>query len=91
MAVFAIVLKSPNNSVSDRVERAYPDLFRLSPTFMLVTSNEVAQRVAEKVGVRGDSRASDASGFVVKLAQAYSGHTDLGLWDWFKEHRDDFA
>ena len=91
MAVFAVVLKEANGSVSERLERAYPDHFRLSPTFAMVVADDVAQRVAEKVGIKGDGRISNASGVVFRLTSHYSGYTDRGLWDWIDKHKTNLA
>ena len=90
MPVFAIVLKEPNQQVLDRVDKEYPGSFRLSPTFAMVSSDELSERVATKVGIKGENQAPEASGAVFMLRGAYSGYTTRSLWEWLGRHEGDF-
>ena len=90
MSVFAIVLKEPDQQVLDRLDAAYPDNFRLSETFALVCSDELTEKVAKKVGLKGKDRIPDGSGAVFRLRGTYSGYTTRSLWEWLEEHEDHF-
>ncbi|MYH57477.1 MAG: hypothetical protein F4145_05635 [Boseongicola sp. SB0675_bin_26] len=93
MAVFGVILKEGNSEVWKRLEAAYPEPahFKLSRNFAIVTSEEVTQQVAEKVGIKGDTQVEDVSGVVFKLTSSHSGYTDRGLWEWIADHRGDFS
>ena len=43
MAVFAIVFKESSPQAQQRVQKAYPDCFQLSPTFTVVTTKDVSE------------------------------------------------
>ena len=90
MSVFAVVLREPNQQVLDRLDAEYPDNFQLSRTFAVVSSDELSQSVATKVGIKGENRAPGVSGAVFILQGAYSGYTDRSLWEWLGKHEDDF-
>lgn len=45
----------------------------------------LTQNLATLVGIKGDDRIADASGFVVKLEEfSYAGYTTRALWEWLK-------
>ena len=90
MSVFAMVLREPNQQVLDRLDAEYPDNFQLSPTFAVVSSDELTQSVATKVGIKGENQVQGVSGAVFILQGAYSGYTDRSLWEWLRKHEDDF-
>ena len=90
MPVFAIVLKEPNQQVLDRVDEEYPDNFRLSPTFAVVSSDDLSENVAIKAGIKGENQAPEASGAVFMLRGPYSGYTTRSLWEWLGRHEEDF-
>ena len=90
MSVFAIVLKEPNEQVLERLEVEYPDNFRLGRTFALVRSDELTEKVAKKVGIKGKDRVPDVSGAVFMLRGTYSGYTVRSLWEWLEKHEDHF-
>ena len=88
MSVFAIVLREPNKHVQGRVDAEYPTCFWLSPTFAVVATDELTEKVATRVGIKGDDRVPDASGVVLMLGGPYSGYTDRSLWEWLKKYED---
>ena len=86
MALFAIALTQPSQPVADLIQTHYPRYFEYSPTLYLVETDALAQDVAINVGIKGDSRVPDASGFVLKSQEfSYSGYTTRALWEWFKD------
>ena len=85
MAVFAIALIQPNQAVARLVKNKYPECYEYSPTLYMVEADAIAEAVAMTVGIKGDNRIEDASGFVIKLEEfSYSGYTARSLWDWLK-------
>ena len=90
MAVFAIVFKESSPQAQQRVQKAYPDCFQLSPTFTVVTTKDVSETVANRAGIQGDDRVEDVSGVVFKLQKTYSGYTTRTLWEWLEQHESDF-
>ena len=89
MSIFAVVLREPNPSIKERVEKYYPDHFPMNDTFFLVARGGIAETVAVKTGIKGEDQAENASGAVFKLNEGYSGFTTRALWDWLKVHGDD--
>ena len=86
MAVFAIALSQPNQSVSSLITTHYPECYKYSETLYLVQTDALAENVATNVGIKGEDRVSDASGFVIKLQEfSYAGYTTRSLWDWLRE------
>ena len=90
MPVFAIALRESNQQVLDRIDAEYPDNFRLSPTFSVVSSSDLTENVAVKAGIKGENQVPDVSGAVFMLQGAYSGYTTRSLWEWLGRHEDDF-
>ena len=90
MPVFAIVLREPNQQVLDRIDAEYPNHFHLSPTFSVVSSNDLTESVAMKAGIKGENQARDASRAVFMLQGSYSGYTTRSLWEWLGRHEGDF-
>ena len=85
-SIFLICLSEANESVSHLIQENYSDSFEYSPTLYLVVDECLAEALAKKVGIKGEDRIADASGFVVKLGEfSYSGYTMRSLWDWFRE------
>ena len=86
MAVFAIALVKNNPAVTSLIQANYPGCYEHSPTLYLVEEDALAETVAITVGIKGEARVSDASGFVLKLQEfSYSGYTTRSLWDWLKD------
>ena len=86
MAVFAVVLDEPHEEVEALIKKAYPECYRMNPTFFLVESKGIAQTVAEAVRIKGDDRVPNSTGVVIHLqSYSYAGHSSRALWDWFKK------
>ena len=86
MTVYAIALLEPNEAVSRKVGENYPGHYEYSPTLFLVESDVLAENVATDVGIKGENRIKDASGFVIKLEEfSYSGYTSRSLWEWLRK------
>lgn len=91
MSIFAVVLIEPNDQVAQLIKDRYPNPnhHQYNPTFYLINTDAIAQAVAENVGVKGENRIENASGFVIKLgAFSYSGYTARSLWDWLGSVED---
>ena len=86
MSVFAVVLIEPNADVKRRIAEKFPGHLEYTPTFFLLESDLLAEVVAASVGIKGDDRIEEASGFVIKLEEfSYSGYTSRSLWEWLRE------
>lgn len=86
MPIYAVVLIEPNAEVGGRIRREYPGSFEYTPTFFLLEADALAETVAISVGIKGDDRIEEASGFIIKLeAFSYSGYTSRTLWEWLRE------
>ena len=81
---YAIVLLNPNSEVAKRMRQHYPDSYEYTDTFFLVHGaiDDLVSTIAAKVGLKGEKRAPEASGVVLKLNHGYSGFTKPDLWDW---------
>lgn len=82
MSIHAVVLTEANAEVSKRIEMRYPQHYALNNTFFLVRSEEITEKVAIDVGIKGDERVEDALGVVFKLNGTYAGYAPRALWDW---------
>ena len=82
MRTFAIVLNEANLDIVERIERKYPDHYRITDTSFLVADDTIAEKVATTVGIKGDDRIENARGVVFKLNGAYSGYSSRSLWEW---------
>ena len=82
MTVFAVVLNEPNAEVERRLDSSYPGFFRFSDTFYLAQTDDIADSVAARIGIKGDERIEAARGVVFKLNRSYAGFTTRSLWDW---------
>ncbi len=86
MSVFAVVLIEPNADVTRRIVGKFPGYLEYTPTFFLLESDLLAEAVAASVGIKGDDRIEEASGFVIKLEEfSYSGYTSRTLWEWLRK------
>lgn len=83
--VFAVVLDEPNETVGERLDKEYANVFKYTDLFYLVPvdSAVVTRDVALKAGIKGTNR--DATGVVFKLNSAYSGYTKKALWEWLSD------
>lgn len=79
MSIHAVVLTEANAEVSKRIEVRYPQHYALNNTFFLVRSEEITEKVAIDVGIKGDERVEDALGVVFKLNGTYAGYAPCAL------------
>lgn len=81
---YAVVLRRPSPTVAERMRKHYPDSYEYTDTFFLVRGklDDLASTIAAKIGLKGDGRAPEASGVVLKLKHGFSGYTKPDLWDW---------
>ena len=66
-----------------RLEKAYPERYKLKDDLYLIKTPDLSQRVTIKVGIKGDDRI--VSGAVFRLNNIYAGYYDVDLWDWLDE------
>ena len=86
MEVFAIALFQPNSLVTESIQTSFPKHYEYNQTLYFVQADDLAETVAIKVGIKGDARVENSSGFVIKLQEfSYSGYTRRSLWDWLKD------
>jgi len=85
MPAFAVILNEENPEVSQRIEREYPEHYRITDTVFLLQSRKIADAVAVSVGIKGENRVEDARGVVFKLNSSYAGYSARTLWDWLQQ------
>lgn len=84
MRAYAVVLDELNSDVANRIEEAYPKHYKVNDMFYLVSADDIADQVAQTVGIKGDNRVEESSGVVFRLNGSYSGYTSRALWDWME-------
>ena len=84
MSVFAVALRGPNEGVWALLREKYTDNFEMSATLFLVRSDNVAEKIAMDVGMKGSDRVDGSSGVVFKLNKSYSGFASNSLWEWLE-------
>ena len=77
-------LKEPNDGVTSRAKRNYPQHYAISDNVFLVQQDTIANNVAIAAGIKGENRIQEASGIVFKLNGIYSGFASRSLWDWLR-------
>lgn len=82
MFMHAIVLSVPNNGVVERIREKHPRHYQVNPTVYLVRTDEISERIATEIGLKGETRVEGATGAVFKLNGAYSGYAAKSLWEW---------
>ena len=60
---------------------------RLSQTFAVVATDDLSEKVATRVGIKGENRTSNPSSVVFKLEGPYSGYTDRAPWKWLQKNQ----
>ena len=78
--VFAVLFDETNMDAARRLKSAYPGHYELSDGNFLVRTSDLAETVAQTVGIKGDARV--VSGVVFRLNSIYAGYTSRMLWDW---------
>ena len=88
MTIFAVILKYPDRSVTENIRREFPNTLHheYSNTFYLLQADNLTENIAEQVGIKGEKRDPQTSGFVLKLNNFnYSGYTSRNLWEWLTD------
>ena len=57
----------------------------MADNLVLVASDDIAEQVAQKVGIKGENRIEGVTGAVFKLNGAYAGFASRALWEWLTE------
>ncbi len=86
--VFVVVLAEESGGVPDiaqRISDVYPSAYRVAANVFLVPSDDLAEDVAHKVGIKGDNRIDAVRGAVFSLNGAYAGYASRAMWDWLSE------
>ena len=68
-----------------RLREAYPRHHLIADNLILVASEDIAELVAQKVGIKGESRIEGVTGAVFKLNGAYAGFASRALWEWLTD------
>ena len=82
MFIHAILLTDDSDEVVARIKERYPKFFEVNEGCYLVRCDDLTEEVAIAVGIKGDDRAEDAGGVVLKLNGAYAGFAPGSLWEW---------
>ena len=86
MAVHMIVLTGQNDVLSARIQEKYPNSYEITQTCHLVHSEDISQKIAIAIGIKGENRIADAAGAVFRLNRgAYSGYADRAMWEWLNQ------
>lgn len=78
--VFAVLFDEANADATKRLREAYSGHYELSDKNFLVRTSDLAETVAQTVGIKGDNRV--VSGVVFRLNSIYAGYSSRVLWDW---------
>lgn len=94
--IFAITLTPRRGSeakIQERIEEEYPDQnhFKISDICFLVSSYELSQSVAQRIGLKGENRVEDSLGVVFRLNGAYSGYHYKSVWEWIKQFEGEYV
>lgn len=81
--IYVVLFGDANTDAAGRLRNAYPSHYGLSDQNFLVRTSDLAETVAQTVGIKGSDRI--VSGVVFKLNSIYSGYTSRTLWDWLSE------
>ena len=82
MALHAIVLQQENAQVAARVEEHYSLNYTVNEKCFLVRTDDISEKVATTVGIKGDKQLPEALGVVLKLNGSYAGYASSGIWEW---------
>ena len=89
MTTHLIHLTSPPDSPAaarliKRIKEEYPTCLPLSGSGILVESQEVADQIAERIGLTGEHQEDAVTGVIFKTNGTYSGYASRSLWDWLE-------
>ena len=82
MTIHVICLEKENAEATKRIGESYPASHSISSTSFLVRTDDVSDKVAANVGIKGDNRSEEAVGVVLKLNGAYAGFASSSIWEW---------
>ena len=78
--VFAVLFGEANAEATARLKKAYTGHYELSDQNFLVRTSDLAETVAQTVGIKGSDRV--VGGVVFRLNSIYAGYSSRVLWDW---------
>ncbi|MGO9742617.1 MAG: hypothetical protein ACLPN5_14130 [Roseiarcus sp.] len=86
MAIFAILMPTPQPSVIEGIKRLFPDDYlALNETQYLVSSAGTAEALTIKLGMGPQRDGSSTTGSaVVFKTSSYYGRAPTAVWDWMK-------
>ena len=86
MRTYAVLLKEPNQAVSDKILELYekPNFYQINETSYLICTNKLSGDIAAELGIyAGDDSDTGVPAVVVKLNSAHAGFYQSDLWEWF--------
>ena len=85
--LFLVVLDYEDKSVSERIEQTYPlNHYKINSITYVISSNEISDKIAHNIGLKGDNRIETSSGVVFRLNGAYAGYSYKPLWEWLEQN-----
>ncbi len=82
MALHAIVLQQEDAQVAAQVKEHYSFNYEVNEKCFLVRTEDISEKVANTVGIKGDKQIPGATGVVFKLNGSYAGYASSGIWEW---------
>lgn len=89
MSVFIVLLdEGGNEAVKKRLHEEYEGAYayHANDRVIFVRTNDIAENVAVKIGIKGDKKVADATGAVFRINSSYAGYTQNSLWDWLSQN-----
>ena len=84
MFLHAIVLTAPSDGIAERINQHHPKHYRMNHTVYLVRSDDISEKIATDIGLKGERQVEGATGAVFKLNGTYSGYAPTSLWEWLE-------
>lgn len=90
MEVFAVVLNEEDKDACSRIEKMYPQNYRLSDSCVLIASKSstsivTAASISEHIKMTSEDAPDDFLGLVLELNSSYAGRNYKDLWQWISE------
>lgn len=90
MSLFGVLLienePEVRQEIGKQIETKYNKAFQVTENFYIVsTVDKSTQKIAETLGIYGDSEEEASLGIVFRLNGSYSGFADGEIWDWLDE------
>ena len=84
MSVYVVIVDSEEEKVKELLESSYPNCYPhiSNKKLVFVRSEDAAEQIATKIGIKGENRIKGGSGVVFKLNSTYAGFTHNSLWEW---------